>query len=68
MGALDEWGRLIAEAAEAAGIEWSICHSDGRYLYQFTAVDENGTPARMLLTPGDFARALGVEWDWRGGR
>jgi hypothetical protein len=62
MGYLDALGEAIAAAAAEAEIEWTICHSDGRYLYQFTAVDENGTPSRMLLTPGEFARALGVEW------
>ncbi len=62
MGVLDEYGELIAAAAEEAGIQWSLCSGDGLLLYQFSTVDENGTPARMLLTPGEFARLLGVKW------
>lgn len=62
MGYLDALGEAIVEAAEEVGISFTICASDGSWLYAFTVVDENGTPARMLLTPGEFARALGVKW------
>jgi len=64
MGALDEWGKIIGEAASAAGIAWEVVHEDGQYLYMLRLVDENGTPSRTLLTPGDMCGMLGIVPPW----
>ena len=53
MGALDEFGKKIAAAAESACIPFEIVHEDGQYLYQL--------PNGELLNPGEFADMLGVE-------
>ena len=60
MGHLDEWGYAIRAAAEEAGIPWTIHAEDGLIQYCIRHVDENGTPWRMLLSPGEFAEILGV--------
>ncbi|MEK6274304.1 MAG: hypothetical protein AABM30_03105 [Actinomycetota bacterium] len=62
MGYLDQYGEAIAAAAAEAGIPWTLEAGDGLILYCIRNVDENGTPWRMLLSPGEFARMLGVEW------
>jgi hypothetical protein len=61
MGALDEFGECIAREADAQGYDFEVCAEDGSYLYR---TFRHGVV--RTLTPGEFAKLLGIEWEWNG--
>jgi hypothetical protein len=66
MGALDEFGECIAAAAGRAGIKYCIILADGSYLYRVRLVNSYGVPSDEDMNPGQFAKVLGIEWEWNG--